>query len=191
MTAPAVWLLLGLGTALVPHRPDPARDYPPLPRLDAEVARCEAQLRAVATPEGREDAQFGLARARARRAAALGQRVEAARQWRRVIAHLETRRRALERMKAVICDDAPFREVHGELAAARAGLAQAEDHPEIVRAEMPKVIAYCEWRLERLRRLRAAVAVLETTAQEDDLHREIRRARAALAATQRRPAAGR
>lgn len=188
MIAPAAVLLIGLGIALVPHRPDPARDYPPLPRLDAEVARCEGQLRQATTPSGRDEALYGLARARARRAAALGKRYEAAGQWRLAIIYVEARRQVIERRRGVLCTEDQYREIHGELAIARAGLAQAEDRPEILCVELPKVVAFCEWRLQRLQRLRAAQAIhaSEAAQEDEDTQRELRRARATLAAAQRR-----
>jgi hypothetical protein len=133
-------------------------------------------------------AQVALASARARLARAEGKSDLAAAEWRKVIAHLESRVKEVEHMN--FCSPEPEQQARGKLAVARAWLADMEDRRDDLRAELPKAIAYYERRIRKYQALLEAKAVEEQEAKEGlkELAEELQYARGRLAALRKAPA---
>jgi hypothetical protein len=115
------------------------------------------------------DAQAVLASARARLAKAEGKTELAAAEGRKVVAHAEGRLKALLDLYARgkgPCTDEELREAQGAIAIARVWLADVEGKRDDLLAELPKVIAYYERRVQRYETLRAVRAVSEQEARE-------------------------
>ncbi len=145
---------------------------------DAVVEQQERELSA---------AEAARAEARARLATAKGKSELAAAQWRKVVAHRESRLKAVKAMyvKGRICSPEPFQEALGAVAVARVRLADVEGKRDDLLAELPKVIAYYELRVRTYESLSERRAILEKEAQValQEYHGELRWARERLAAT--------
>jgi hypothetical protein len=186
MTRTAVLASLVLGAALalpVSGAPPAPGTQPSVEELKRLVEQREQELGA---------AQVALALARARLAGAEGKAEVAAAEWRKVLRHAEGRLKAVQDLIAQgrICSDESLRHAQGETAVARAGLAEAEGRRDDLRAEMPKVIAYHEWRIQRYQSLLQHKAIAEGDAQEalKEFGEELRRARDRLAGLRGDPA---
>ena len=144
--------------------------------LKQVVEQREKELRA---------AQVALAVARARLARAEGKLKVAAAQWRKVLRHYQGRLKVVRDMVAQgrVCSDEPLRQGEGSVAVARAWLAEAEGRRDDLRAELPKVIAYHQWRIRRYQSLLRNKAISETEAQAAlrEARAELREARERLA----------
>jgi hypothetical protein len=130
-------------------------------------------------------AQVALAYARARLARAEGKLKLAAAEWRKVLRHREGHLKAVEQRYArgVICSPEPLQEARGAVAVARARLAEADGKRGDLRAELPKVIAYHEWRIQRFQALlrKRVIAEKEAQAALKASETELRWARGCLA----------
>jgi hypothetical protein len=131
------------------------------------------------------EAQIALAVARGRLALAEGKAELAAAEWRKVLRHHESHLKVVEDLVARgrLCSVEPLKEAQGSVAVARAWLAEAEGRRDDLRAELPKVIAYHEWRMERYRCLRRLGVISEEVADEalKESKTELREARERLA----------
>src|SRR5262249_45934223 len=150
---------LGATFAVLPLRIGIAHNAPPtVEELKRVVEQREEELRA---------AQLTLAVARARLAWAEGKAELAAAEWRTVLRHHADRLKVVRDLIAHgrICSEEPLQEAQGAVAVARAGLAEAEGRPDDLRAELPKVIAYYQRRIQRYQSLRQHKAIPEEEAQ--------------------------
>jgi thioredoxin-related protein len=131
-------------------------------------------------------AQAALAAARARLARAEGKRELAAAEWRKVLAHDEGRLKAVQDLYARgrICSAEPLEEAQGAVAVDRVWLADLEGKRDDLLAELPKAIAYYEFRVRWYESLRQHAAIPEGEAQQalKESGEELRRARERLAA---------
>jgi hypothetical protein len=132
------------------------------------------------------EAAAALALARARLAIAEGKAQLAAREWRKVLVHSESRLKVVKDLYAQgrICFAESLPEAQGAVAVARARLADAEGRRGELLAGLPKVIAYHEWRIEKYQTLLRHRAIAEKDAQEavSESAVELRWARERLAA---------
>jgi hypothetical protein len=138
------------------------------------------------------EAQAARALARARLATAEGKAEVAAAEWRKVLRHAEGRLKAVQDLLARgrICSAEPLRHAQGEVTVARAWLADAEGRRVDLFLELPKVIAYHEWRIQTYQSLLRNKAVGEEDAKEamKEAGEELRRARDRLAPLRGDPA---
>jgi hypothetical protein len=129
--------------------------------------------------------QLTRAKARARMARAWGKVKLAAAEWRQVIRYYESRLKTVQQMYAQgrVCSADPAHEAEGAVAVARAWLADMTDRQDVLLAELPKVIAYYEWRLRRYQILLRNKVILEHQVQHvlKDCRRKLRWARERLA----------
>jgi hypothetical protein len=176
---------LALGVILLFPVALPAQPaQPSVEELRRQVEQKEQEL---------NDAQAALASARARLAKAEGKTELAAAEGRKVVAHAEGRLKALLDLYARgrgPCTDEALREAQGAIAIARVWVADVEGKRDDLLAELPKVIAYYERRVQRYETLRAVGAVSEQEAREavkaDES--ELKQARDRLAALRDAPA---
>jgi hypothetical protein len=183
------------------HDPAKVRDFLRrwvAPRAEARVALeaapaqhpqpSVAELRRLVERREQEAgaAQAALAAARARLARAERKRELAAAEWRKVLAHDEGRLKAVQDLYARgrVCSDEPLQEAQGAVAVDRVWLADLEGRRDDLLAELPKVIAYYEFRVRWYESLRRHAAIPEREAQQalKESGEELRRARERLAA---------
>jgi hypothetical protein len=176
-----IWVLpsFTLGAALTCLSPTASPGQQPQPsraELKRLVEQREQELGA---------AQAALASARARLARAEGKAEVAAVEGRKVLRHHEGRLKVVRGLLARgrLCSDEPLREAEGEVAVARAWLAETEGRQDDLSAALPGVIAYHEWRIRRYRSLRLHRAIHEEEAQAalKESEAELRGARGRLA----------
>ena len=171
MIRPSLPHSFALGIALAVLSPAPGAAQPAPPGEERE--------------QERRDAEADRAAARARQAWAEGKAELAAAEWRTVLRHREARLKAVRDLLARgrLCTDEALREAEGSAAVARAWLAEAEGRRADLRAELPKVIAYHEWRMRRYRTLLRLNAISKEDAETalKDLEPELRWARGRLA----------
>jgi hypothetical protein len=184
LTVLGAWTLsFGLRLAL----PVADGDRPATPPLSE--LRKAVQLREVECAA----AQAALTEARARLAEAEGKKDEAAAQWRKLVPYHESRLQEVRALYARgnICTGEPYHTAAGQLAVARARAADAEGKPEALLAELPKVIAYYEWRLHFSRTLRENHAIPEDEARKEEAESawQLRQARQRLDQLTNRPGA--
>jgi predicted component of type VI protein secretion system len=131
-------------------------------------------------------AQVEAAVARAKQVQAEGKAEQAAAEWRPIVRYFEGRLKTVQVQltQGRLCSDEPLREAQGMLAMARAGLADAEGRRDDLATELPKVITYHEWRLQRYRSLRAlhVIPEAEMQAAQKEVEDDLRGARERLAA---------
>jgi hypothetical protein len=136
-------------------------------------------------------AQVALAVARARLARAEGKPQLAAAACRTLLRHYEGDLKVVQDLIAQgrLCSEEPLRQAQGSVAVARAWLAEAEGRWDDLRAELPKVIAYHEWRTQRYQSLRQHKAIPEEVAQAalKESETELRWARDRLASLRSDP----
>jgi hypothetical protein len=148
---------LGAAVALLSPPTLPAQlAQPPVEELKRLVVQREQEFCA---------AQVALASARARLARAEGKSELAATEWRKVLAHYESRLKTVEEDKR-ICSPEPLEEARGAVAVARVWLADVEGRRDDLRADLPKVIAYYEFRIRKCESLRKFKAISEQEADE-------------------------
>jgi hypothetical protein len=156
---------------------------PPVQELKRLVEQREEELK---------DAQAALASARARLAKAEGKKELAAAEGRKVLTHHENRLKAAEKMFATgrFCTDEFLQEAMGAVAIARVWLAEVEGRRDELLTELPKVIAYYEYRVRLYKSLLKFQVIAEKEAQEalKQFGEELRLARERLAALQKAPA---
>jgi hypothetical protein len=162
MTRILLFSSFALGAALVALSPNSsaARDAPPtVEELKRVVERKERELQV---------AQIALAVARTRLALAEGKKELAAAEARTLIRYYEKRLKFVQDQiaKGRICNEEPLIQAEGALAVARAWLAEAEGKRAELLAELPRVIAYEEWRIKRYHSLLELKAISEETAEE-------------------------
>jgi thioredoxin-related protein len=171
------------------------------PRTDARVASLTQhpqpsveELRRLVEQREQEAgaAQAALAAARARLARAEGKRELAAAEWRKVLAHDEGRLQAVRELcaRGRICSAEPLEEALGAVAVDRVWLADLEGSRDDLLAELPKAIAYYEFRVRWYESLRRHVAIPEGEAQQalKESGEELRKAQERLAALRGTPA---
>jgi hypothetical protein len=153
------WFALGVALAV----PSPGASMaqhaqPTVEELKRVVEQREQELDA---------AQVALTVARARLARAEGKAKLAAAECRTLLRHYEGRLKVVQDVMAQgrICSDEPLQEAQGSVAVARAWLAEAEGRRDDLLAELPKVIAYYEWRIQRYQSLRQHKLIPEEEAQ--------------------------
>jgi hypothetical protein len=150
---------LGVALAVLSLGASMAQDAPPtVEELKRLVEQREQELRA---------AQVALTVARARLARTEGKAEVAAAECRTLLRHYEGRLKVVQDLFAQgrICSDEPLQQAQGSVAVARAWLAEAEGRRDDLSAELPKVIAYHEWRIQRYQSLRQHKAISEEEAQ--------------------------
>jgi hypothetical protein len=152
-----------------------------VPALQTEVKRLEKE---VARDKNLAEE---LDVARARLAAAEGRTGEARAAWEKIIA---TRLARLDVLLSggLDCDPSDIALYRGAFAEARCGLAEVERDQATLSRELPKVIAFREDSLTRLRRLAKAGAISPDEAEKEEkaLHKELREARQRLDAVKRK-----
>ena len=143
---------------------------PPRALLAQLVPRPIDELRRLVEQKEEElgDAQAAAASARAQLARAEGKLELAASEWREVLLHREARLRRVRDLLAQgrLCTDEPLREAEGAVAVGRVWLADVEGRRDVLRVELPKAIAYYEWRVRRYRALRQQEAISEEEMRE-------------------------
>ena len=168
-----------------PNGPSSRLVQDPVPALQDEVKRLEKEV--AREPELAQDLAF----ARARLAAAEGRTGEARAAWRKIIAARQEARSVQWELilhKGKVCDESDPAIGPGPVAEARCGLAEVEGDLAVLARELPKVIAYREDQLARLRRLAQAEAVSpdEVERREKFFLKEVRQARQRLDAVKRK-----
>jgi chromosome segregation ATPase len=133
-------------------------------------------------------AEVALASARARLARAEGKNELAATEWRKVLAYHQSRLKAVEGLRP--CSPEPLQEARGAVTVARVWLADMEDRRDDLRAELPKVIEYYEYRIRKYQTLRRHKAIMDQEAEEalKESGEELKWARDRLAALRDDPA---
>jgi hypothetical protein len=162
MTRASMFVSFALAAALAVLFPTASLAQPARPNVEElkrGVEQREQELR---------DAQIALAVARGRLALAEGKAELAAAEWRKVLRHHEGHLKVVQDLLARgrLCSVEPLKEAQGSVAVARAWLAEAEGRRDDLRAELPKVIAYHEWRMERHQCLRRPGVISEEVADE-------------------------
>jgi hypothetical protein len=119
---------------------------PPVDELKRMVEQREKEFGA---------AEVALASARAQLAKAEGKKELAAAEWRKVLSCHEKLLKAMEERYARgrECYVEPLAEAQGAVAIDRVWLAELEDRRDDLRTELPKVIAYYEFRIQLYERL--------------------------------------
>jgi hypothetical protein len=186
MTRIAVISSLALGAALVGLSPVASRAQqapPTVEELKRVVEQREEELRT---------ARVALAVARVRLAMTEGKAQSAAAECRTLLRSYEGRLKAVQELIAQgrLCSDEPLRQAQGSVAVARAWLAEAEGRPNDLLAELPKVLAYEEWRIQRYQSLREHKAISEHDARAvlKEAEADLRWARERLTALRGGPA---
>jgi hypothetical protein len=162
MTRPSLLSSLAVGVALALRFPaaSPAQGaQPTVQELRRVVERREQEF---------HDAEVALALARARLARAEGKAELAAAECRTLLRHYEARLKAVQDLLARgrLCFEEPLREAQGSVAIARAWLAEAEGRRDDLLAELPKVIACHEWRIQNYQSLARHKAIPEEVTRE-------------------------
>jgi hypothetical protein len=100
----------------------------------------------------------------------------------RLVEQREQELRAVQAARGRICSDEPLQEAQGAVAVARARLAQMQGRRDDLQAELPKVIAYHEWRVRRYQSLllHKAITQMEAQAALQESGEELRWARERL-----------
>jgi hypothetical protein len=174
---------LAMAVGLLPPRSLVAQlVQPPIEELRREVEQKEREL---------SEAQVAASSARAQLARAEGKLELAAEEWRKVLLHRESRLGRVRDLVAQgrICDAGPLEEAQGAVAVGRVWLADVEGRRDVPRVELPKVIAYYEWRTRRYENLLRCQAIPEKEAREtlEEIGEELRRAQRRFSALQGDP----
>ena len=183
MTWTATLTTFTLGVALAaPIPPPPPADRGP---LVAELRRLveQREMEAAAAKDA-PAVEAALSAARSRLAHAEGKNALAATEGRKVVRYHEGQLKALLADSGRLCSAEPLECARGEVAVARAWVAEVENSRAELRAELPKVITHYEQRIGRYRDMQRHAVIGEVEAQESikKFGEEVRRARERLAA---------
>ncbi len=136
-------------------------------------------------------AQIALAEARIRLARAEGKPDAAASECRSLLKEYEARLKVVRGLLAQgrLCSDESLRQAEGSVALARAWLAEAENNRDVLLIELPRVVAYHEWRIQWYNSLRKLKALPDEAAEEDlkESEADLRWARERLAGLRGKP----
>ena len=136
---------------------------PPAPPTVAELKRVVEQKEQELSA-----AQIALTVARARLARAEGKAELAAKESRTLLRYYEGELKLVQDQLAQgrLCFVEPLRQAEGSVAVARAWLAEAENRRDDLIAELPRVIAYHEWRIRFYQRSVKQMVITEQEAGE-------------------------
>jgi hypothetical protein len=173
------WLVLVVAGVVSPLAPGAEPPSPTVETLKAEVyiLKRESEL-----------AEAKLGWARARLAKAEGKRDVAAAEGRKVVAYFESMWQEITKGRGC-CVEAEVRAVQRSLLEARVLVAEVEGRDDVLRAELPRLAEYHEWRMRHYRELLMRKDVVEKVGQDaiDDSRAELRRTNDRLAGLRAKP----
>lgn len=158
--------------------------------LALPVAALSAQEKQSAIQDRDAESAVAAAQARALLARSEGKNELAAREWRKVLAYHEDVLKRVETLLAQgrICNPGEVLETRGDVSLKRVWLAEVEGRKDILRAELPKVIEYHEYRIQKYQRMLefGVVSIKEAGDAIKVIHDEVKLARNHLASLKER-----